>query len=68
MSGAVSISEKYSCRMNDLGHDTHSGKPRTLFTRAGNFAIACKVVGDGLDDLVYASGWLHNIDAIWEHP
>lgn len=43
-------------------------KPRTHFTTAGNVAIAYQVVGDGPVDLVYASGWLHNIDVIWEHP
>lgn len=43
-------------------------KPRTQFTSAGDVAIAYQVVGDGPVDLVYASGWLHNIDVIWEHP
>ncbi|MEP1197929.1 adenylate/guanylate cyclase domain-containing protein [Tateyamaria sp.] len=43
-------------------------KPRTQFTSAGDVAIAYQVVGDGPVDLIYASGWLHNIDIIWEHP
>ncbi|MCA0872290.1 adenylate/guanylate cyclase domain-containing protein [Seohaeicola saemankumensis] len=43
-------------------------KPRTHFTSAGDVAIAYQVVGDGPVDLIYASGWLHNIDVIWEHP
>ena len=42
-------------------------KPRTHFTSAGDVAIAYQVVGDGPIDLIYASGWLHNIDIIWEH-
>lgn len=43
-------------------------KPRTQFTKAGNVAIAYQVVGEGPVDLVYAFGWLSNIDIIWEHP
>ncbi len=43
-------------------------KPPTQFTRAGDVAIAYQVVGDGPVDLVYASGWLSNIDIVWEHP
>lgn len=43
-------------------------KPSTYFTSAGDVAIAYQVVGDGPEDLIYASGWLHNIDIIWEHP
>ena len=42
-------------------------KPRTCFTSAGDVAIAYQVVGEGPVDLIYASGWLHNIDVIWEH-
>ncbi len=42
-------------------------KPPTQFTKAGDVAIAYQVVGDGPVDLVYASGWLHNIDIVWEH-
>lgn len=42
-------------------------KPSTQFTSAGDVAIAYQIVGDGPVDLIYASGWLHNIDIIWEH-
>ena len=42
-------------------------KPRTRFTRAGEVSIAYQVVGDGPVDLIYISGWLHNIDVVWEH-
>jgi len=43
-------------------------RPRTRFTRAGNVSIAYQVVGEGPVDLVYASGWLSNIDVVWENP
>jgi class 3 adenylate cyclase/pimeloyl-ACP methyl ester carboxylesterase len=43
-------------------------KPQTKFTRAGDVAVAYQVVGDGPVDLVYASGWLSNIEIVWEHP
>ena len=42
-------------------------KPKTRFTSAGDVAIAYQVVGNGPIDLIYASGWLHNIDLVWEH-
>lgn len=43
-------------------------KPETRFTRAGSVAIAYQVVGDGPVDIVYAPGWLSNIDVFWESP
>lgn len=43
-------------------------KPQTHFTRAGDVAIAYQVFGEGSVDLIYISGWLHNIDVVWEHP
>ncbi|MEW9922521.1 adenylate/guanylate cyclase domain-containing protein, partial [Marimonas sp. MJW-29] len=43
-------------------------KPQTRFTRSGDVAIAYQVVGDGPQNLIYASGWLSNIDVIWENP
>ncbi|NDW47756.1 adenylate/guanylate cyclase domain-containing protein [Ruegeria sp. PrR005] len=42
-------------------------RPKTRFTKAGDVWLAYQVVGEGPVDLVYASGWLHNIDIIWEH-
>lgn len=42
-------------------------KPQTRFTRAGTVAIAYQTIGEGPVDLVYSSGWMHNIDVIWEH-
>ncbi|MEW9922503.1 adenylate/guanylate cyclase domain-containing protein [Marimonas sp. MJW-29] len=55
--------------MSDTDHVLGASmkKPRTLFTSAGDVAIAYQVVGNGPTDLIYASGWLHNIDIIWEH-
>jgi class 3 adenylate cyclase len=43
-------------------------RPRTYFARAGSVAVAYQVLGDGPVDLVYASGWLTNIDMVWESP
>jgi len=43
-------------------------RPETRFTKAGDVSLAYQVVGDGPVDLVFAFGWLHNIDIIWEHP
>lgn len=43
-------------------------KPQTKFTRSGDVAVAYQVVGDGPVDLVYAAGWLSNIEIVWEHP
>jgi hypothetical protein len=38
--------------------------PKTRFTRAGDFAIAYQVVGDGPVDFIYISGWLHNTEVV----
>ncbi|MEM7318533.1 MAG: adenylate/guanylate cyclase domain-containing protein [Pseudomonadota bacterium] len=43
-------------------------KPQTRFTKAGDVAIAYQVLGEGPVDLVYASGWLNNIEVMWDHP
>ena len=43
-------------------------RPRAYFARAGSVAVAYQVLGDGPVDLVYASGWLTNIDMVWESP
>ncbi|WP_386331842.1 adenylate/guanylate cyclase domain-containing protein [Sulfitobacter sediminilitoris] len=43
-------------------------KPQTRFTRSGDVAIAYQVIGDGPQNLIYASGWLSNIDVLWENP
>ncbi len=43
-------------------------RPRTQYTNAGDISIAYQVVGDGPIDLVYAQGWLTNIEYAWESP
>ncbi len=43
-------------------------KPATQYTSAGDISIAYQVVGDGPIDLVYAQGWLTNIEYAWESP
>ncbi len=42
--------------------------PPTQYAYAGDIAIAYQVVGDGPIDLVYAQGWLTNIEYAWESP
>src|SRR5688572_1604757 len=42
--------------------------PRTQYTKSGNVSIAYQVIGEGLIDLVYASGWLTNVEYAWENP
>lgn len=43
-------------------------RPETQFTSVGDISIAYQVVGDGPIDLVYAQGWLTNIEYAWESP
>jgi len=43
-------------------------RPETRYTRCGNVAIAYQVVGNGSIDLLYAQGWLGNIEYAWESP
>lgn len=43
-------------------------RPETRFARTDGVAIAYQVVGDGPVDLIYATGWLGNIDMMWESP
>ena len=42
--------------------------PTTRYTKSGDVNIAYQVVGDGPVDLVYAMGWVSNLDATWEEP
>jgi pimeloyl-ACP methyl ester carboxylesterase len=42
--------------------------PETQFARAGDINVAYQVVGDGPIDLLYAQGWLTNIEYAWESP
>ena len=43
-------------------------RPQTQYASAGDISIAYQVVGDGPIDLVYAQGWLTNIEYAWESP
>lgn len=43
-------------------------KPQTHYANVGDISIAYQVVGDGPIDLVYAQGWLTNIEYAWESP
>jgi pimeloyl-ACP methyl ester carboxylesterase len=43
-------------------------RPHTQFTSAGDISIAYQVIGNGPIDLVYAQGWLTNIEYAWESP
>lgn len=43
-------------------------RPETRYARCGDIAIAYQVVGNGPIDLLYAQGWLGNIEYAWESP
>ncbi|MFB9981376.1 adenylate/guanylate cyclase domain-containing protein [Mesorhizobium kowhaii] len=43
-------------------------RPETRYARCGDISIAYQVVGDGPTDLLYAQGWLSNIEYAWESP
>ena len=42
--------------------------PRTQYTKSGNVSIAYQVLGNGPIDLVYAQGWITNVEYAWENP
>ena len=42
--------------------------PKTQFTKSGDITIAYQCFGSGPIDLVYAQGWLSNIEYAWENP
>ena len=43
-------------------------KPQTQYAFVDDISIAYQVIGDGPIDLVYAQGWLTNIEYAWESP
>jgi pimeloyl-ACP methyl ester carboxylesterase len=43
-------------------------RPKTQYANVGDISIAYQVVGDGPIDLVYAQGWLSNVEYAWESP
>ncbi len=42
--------------------------PRTQYTKSGNVSIAYRVLGNGPIDLVYAQGWITNVEYAMENP
>ena len=43
-------------------------RPETHYARCGDISVAYQVVGDGPMDVLYAQGWLSNIEYAWESP
>jgi pimeloyl-ACP methyl ester carboxylesterase len=43
-------------------------RPETQYTSVGDISIAYQVIGDGPFDLLYAPGWLSNLEYAWESP
>lgn len=43
-------------------------KPKTNYTKSGNFNIAYQVIGNGPVDIIYIPGWVSNIDMMWAEP
>ena len=43
-------------------------RPRTHYAQCGGVSIAYQVFGDGPVDLVYAPGWVNNVEYAWESP
>ena len=42
--------------------------PDTRYTKSGGINIAYQIIGDGPVDLMYAAGWVSNIEAMWDDP
>ena len=42
--------------------------PDTKYAKSGDVNIAYQVIGDGPVDLMYAAGWVTNIEVMWEDP
>jgi pimeloyl-ACP methyl ester carboxylesterase/class 3 adenylate cyclase len=42
--------------------------PETRYAKSGDVNIAYEVVGDGSLDLVYVSGWVSNLELMWDEP
>ena len=43
-------------------------KPKTNYTKSGDFNIAYQVIGEGSIDILYIPGWVSNIDMMWAEP
>jgi class 3 adenylate cyclase/pimeloyl-ACP methyl ester carboxylesterase len=42
--------------------------PTTRYTRSGEASIAYQVVGEGTLDLLFMTGWISQIEQLWESP
>ena len=43
-------------------------RPRTQYAKCGDLNIAYQVFGEGPLDLLYAQGWVTNVEYAWESP
>ncbi len=43
-------------------------RPKTNYTKSGDFNIAYQVIGKGPVDIIYIPGWVSNIDMMWAEP
>jgi pimeloyl-ACP methyl ester carboxylesterase/AraC-like DNA-binding protein len=43
-------------------------RPKTKYTKCGDFNIAYQVIGEGPMDILYIPGWVSNIDMMWTEP
>jgi hypothetical protein len=43
-------------------------RPKTNYTKIGEFNIAYQEIGQGLIDILYIPGWVSNIDMMWTEP
>ena len=43
-------------------------RPKTKYTKSGDFNIAYQVIGNGPIDILYIPGWVSNIDMMWAEP
>ncbi len=42
--------------------------PRTQYAKSGKVSIAYQVTGDGPIDVIFAPGWVSNVEYAWESP
>ena len=42
--------------------------PTTRYARSGNASIAYQVAGEGALDLLFLTGWVQQIEQLWEAP
>jgi pimeloyl-ACP methyl ester carboxylesterase len=42
--------------------------PETQYAKSGDVNIAYQAIGDGALDLVYVSGWVSNLELMWDEP